>query len=114
MMKSNNINPKFLDLGNAQKIKSHVDELLPNVKNDDESNKQIFSATELLNRDVKEIPQLLEPILPKVGLCGFAGSSDTGKSSFLRQLAISVGLGEPKFLGFKLNAENKKAIYGSS
>ena len=86
------------------------------LKNKTEINKinGIYSATELLNRKVEEIPCLLEPIFPKVGLCGFAGSSDNGKSCFLRQFAISVSIGEPEFLGFKLNAEHKRAIYVST
>ena len=95
-------------------IKEDVGKQQSKVENNVEMNKQMFSATELLNRNIKEIPQLLEPMLPKVGLCGFAGSSDTGKSSFLRQLATAVSLGESKFLGFKLNAENRKAIYVST
>jgi len=74
----------------------------------------IFSASELLNRRIEEIPCLLSPILPKVGLIGFAGSSDVGKSSFLRQLAISVALGDSHFLGFRLKTEHRQAIYVSS
>ena len=38
----------------------------------------------LLNKNIKEIPSLLEPLLPKSGLVCLAGSSDTGKSAFLR------------------------------
>lgn len=74
----------------------------------------IFSASELLNRRIEEIPCLLSPILPKVGLIGFAGSSDVGKSSWLRQLAISVALGDSEFMGFRLTAEHRQAIYVSS
>lgn len=80
----------------------------------DEGIKIIYSAKDLLNRNIKELPYLLEPIFPKVCLCGFAGSSDTGKSSFLRQLAISVSVGETEFLGFKLNTEHKNALYVST
>jgi RecA-family ATPase len=95
-------------------IKEEAMVLLNSRVNEQEEVKSIYSATELLQRETENIPNLLEPIFPKVGLCGFAGSSDTGKSSFLRQLAISVGTGESEFLGFKLNAENKRAIYVST
>ena len=39
----------------------------------------------LLSRNIREIPTLLDPLLPKSGLVCLAGSSDTGKSAFLRQ-----------------------------
>lgn len=74
----------------------------------------VFSASELLSRRIEEIPCLLSPILPKVGICAVAGSSDVGKSSFLRQLAISVTLGDTHFLGFRLKAEHRKVVYVST
>lgn len=113
-MEASNISVTFDDLNNAKSIKNHVESLKIKVLDDQICNRQIFSATELLNRNIEAIPQLLEPILPKVGLCGFAGSSDTGKSSWLRQLAISVSIGESEFLGFKLNAVYRRAIYVST
>lgn len=60
----------------------------------------------LLNRNVQEIPSLLDPLLPKVGLACLAGSSDTGKSAFLRQFSMCVAAGLPSFLGMKLNVEH--------
>jgi RecA-family ATPase len=77
-------------------------------------NNGIYSAMELLNRKVEEIPCLLEPIIPKVGVCAIAGSSDTGKSSFLRQFAIYTVLGIEQFVGFKLNSIHRRAIYVST
>lgn len=70
-----------------------------------------FNAKQLLEKELTEVPSLVEPILPKVGLAAVAGSSDTGKSSFLRHLALSIILGKNKFLGFKINAEHKKVLY---
>jgi len=68
----------------------------------------------LLNRNITEIPSLLEPLLPKVGLACLAGSSDTGKSAFLRQLSMSVSAGLDNFLGMKLNSKCHSAIYVST
>ncbi len=76
--------------------------------------KPFYSAEELLNRGIQSIPCLLGPFLPKTGLCAVAGSSDTGKSSLLRQLAISVAAGLLQFLGFFLTAVHKRAIYVST
>ena len=75
---------------------------------------QIYTADELLRRGVKELPTLLDPILPQVGLAALAGSSDTGKSSFLRQLAIAVALGDRSFLSWKLHLRHQRAIYVST
>ena len=68
----------------------------------------------LLNQNINEIPTLLEPLLPKSGLVCLAGSSDTGKSAFLRQLSMSVSAGLKTFLGMKLNVEHRSAIYVST
>ncbi len=76
--------------------------------------KPFYSAKELLDRKATKMPCLIDPIIPKVGLCCLAGSSDTGKSSFLRQLGTSIVLGESHFLGFKVNASHNKVIYVST
>ena len=81
----------------------------PNVLLPDE-----ITGEMLLNQNIKEIPTLLEPLLPKLGLVCLAGSSDTGKSAFLRQLAMSVCAGLKTFLGMRLNAEHHSAIYVST
>lgn len=54
--------------------------------------------------------KLLDPILQSVGLACLAGSSDTGKSAFLRQLAIAIATKKKQFLGFGLNAKHNSAI----
>ena len=76
--------------------------------------KTYFTAEELMKRELKELPTLWTPFLPKVGLVGITGSSDTGKSTLLRQLAIAVCNGSAKFLGHTLNPQHKSAIYIST
>ena len=68
----------------------------------------------LLSRNIREIPTLLDPLLPKSGLVCLAGSSDTGKSAFLRQLSMSVSAGSKTFLGMRLNVVHHSAIYVST
>lgn len=67
-----------------------------------------------MKRGIEEVPMLWKPFLPKVGLVGLTGSSDTGKSTLLRQLAIFVCLGRDELLGYPLFPEHKSAIYIST
>jgi archaellum biogenesis ATPase FlaH len=74
----------------------------------------VINGDELLRREVAEMPTLLKPFLQKVGLALLAGSSDTGKSAWLRQLAAAIVLGLPEFLGLELTASHNSAIYVST
>lgn len=68
----------------------------------------------LLQTEIKEIPTLIVPFLQETGLACLAGSSDTGKSSILRQLAVAIVTGENNFLGFQINAKHRSVIYVST
>ncbi|TCK82896.1 AAA family ATPase [Albibacterium bauzanense] len=72
---------------------------------------EVFSALDLYNRNIKELPKLLGELIPKVGIILLAGSSDTGKSIFARDLLLSLVLNKAEFIGFPF-AENlfRKAI----
>lgn len=69
-----------------------------------------ITGEDLLLRKVEHIPCLVEPFLQQTGLACLAGSSDTGKSTILRQLAIRVAMGGSRFLGWTLNTRYKSAI----
>ncbi len=56
----------------------------------------------------------MAPIFPKVGLASLVGSSDTGKSTFLRQLALSLALGLDNFVGYKLFPTSRNVIFIST
>lgn len=73
-----------------------------------------MTGEELMNLNVEEIPCLIDPLLHQAGLACLAGSSDTGKSTLLRQLAIAISTGEESFLGFKINVKHKAALYVST
>ncbi|SHF82451.1 Helix-turn-helix [Mariniphaga anaerophila] len=75
---------------------------------------KVISATDLLNMEYTEIPYLLESVFPKQGLAAVGGSSDTGKSHLLRQVAMSIVSGEKEFLGLKLNSEHNRVLYVST
>lgn len=73
--------------------------------------KNVLTGQELLSMQIKEFPTLVKPIFPKVGIVAIAGSSDTGKSTLLRQLAIAISTKAKDFLGFPINATHNSALY---
>ena len=52
-----------------------------------ESTQNMYSAFDLYNLSITEVPKLLDPFFQKVGVAGLVGTSDSGKSTFLRQLS---------------------------
>lgn len=60
------------------------------------------------------MPKLVNPIFPEVGLVSLVGSSDTGKSTFLRQLALTLALKIDDFVGYKVKAKKPNIIYVST
>jgi RecA-family ATPase len=76
--------------------------------------KDIYTAKELRRMNIKQIPFLLDGIIPQVGLSCLTGSSDCNKSTLLRQLAIDIAVGKDSFLGFKLTPKHRNVIYVST
>ncbi|MBO7188309.1 MAG: AAA family ATPase, partial [Tidjanibacter sp.] len=72
------------------------------------------SATWLMEQNVEPMEYLLEPLLPKCGLVSLVGSSDSGKSSFLRGLAIAVAAGRAEHIGMPLHTRSQRVIYVST
>lgn len=77
-------------------------------------NKTTYNAFELFNLKKVELPKLVNPFFQTSGLASLVGESDSGKSTFLRQLSINIALKEDNFLGFKLNAKHHKVLYVST
>ncbi|MCA6068717.1 AAA family ATPase [Chryseobacterium sp. RG1] len=73
-----------------------------------------YSALNLFNFEHEELPKLIDPLFPKIGLASLVGSSDTGKSTLLRQLAIYVSLGLDEFIGYKLFPQHQNVIFIST
>ena len=71
------------------------------------------NGLELLSDSLEEIPKLVEPIFHRVGLAALIGSSDTGKSSLLRELCVSVVTGR-RFLNWEVKPLHKRAYYVST
>lgn len=73
----------------------------------------VFTAYDLINNEVKELPCLFGNIIPKNGLCAVVGASESGKSLFLRQLCMSIVTNKP-FIGLENKSTNNKALYIST
>ncbi|WP_159248803.1 AAA family ATPase [Tenacibaculum maritimum] len=80
----------------------------------DITSKPTLNAYDLFNFEFNSAPRLVEPFFQKHGIAAFVGTSDTGKSTFLRQLALTIALKKEEFIGFKINADHNKAIYVST
>jgi RecA-family ATPase len=76
--------------------------------------KIFIPANSLYNLEHREGKFLVDKLIPKASLTGLVGESDTGKSSFLRQLAISIVYGDDNFLGFKINGGCRNVLYIST
>ena len=76
--------------------------------------KLFIGADVIKNRDFKEIEYVVDKLIPRGSLCALAGESDTGKSSLLRQLAVSLAYGDEDFIGFKLNGTCRNVLYVST
>lgn len=72
------------------------------------------SGEVLLNRKIESIPCVIEPIFQMVGLACISGSSDAGKSSFLRYLCMCIVAGLESFIGFPIKSKHRRAIYVST
>ena len=74
----------------------------------------VCHASEMIMTTSEQSPTLLEPILPRQGVVALVGSSDSGKSSLLRGLAMAVVSGKQEYIGFRLNTRYRRAIYVST
>ena len=74
----------------------------------------IVTGEQLLNMKQNELQYLVKDLLPKTGVVALVGSSDTGKSTLLRQLAISIAYNDSDFVGFPIQAKHNKVIYVST
>lgn len=74
---------------------------------------EMVNAMDMINDDITEIPSLVKGLFPQVGLVGLIGTSDVGKSSFCRHLAVSIITGR-KFLYWDVNPIHKKVVYIST
>lgn len=87
-----------------------VGEFEKTTNQNEDSNRKIKRASDLIKRGVKEIPMLFAPVFPRVGVALFAGSSDGGKSMLLRCMSICTVTGRD-FLGWKYRGVHRSCIF---
>lgn len=101
-METNNINTEITE---TVKISSTV---LP------KKYEYLVSATELLSMKEDSIPYIWENIIPQQGISILSGSSDIGKSAFLRYFSMAVATKKTEFLNQKLSVRHGRVIYFST
>ena len=74
----------------------------------------IAHASDMMMLNDTTAPTLLDPILPRQGVVALVGSSDSGKSTLLRGLAMAIVRGDSEYIGFGLNSRYRRAIYVST
>lgn len=74
----------------------------------------VTTAQQLIENEITEIPWLWDRLIPLRGLTFVSGSSDTGKSTFLRQLSLAIVAGESEHLGRRINGGYRNIIYVST
>lgn len=110
-----NLNPVFDDsiFSETKQPELTYASIIEHLDEQYEANQEC-TATGLLSRPLEAIPYLCELLLQKTGLAALVGSSDSGKSAFLRQLALSIAADFFDFLEFKIESKHKSVIYYST
>lgn len=117
IIRQKKLNSQTETLGTQMNEQSEKDQMGTDApKSEDQSSTAenttgVYSGNDLLNMPIDNTPHLWEPIIFKQGLMVLTGSSDVGKSSFLRDLAIAIALKETSFLDHPLNVEHGRVIY---
>ncbi|MBQ6613009.1 MAG: AAA family ATPase [Alistipes sp.] len=73
--------------------------------------KYLVNGYDMLNLSAEVMDCLVDPILPRTGMAALVGTSDSGKSTLLRGLAMAVASGSKEYLGFRLCPKHRSAIY---
>ena len=102
-----------------EQLRIDTQRLIDEMAEKQEAEKQTFrkylvNGFDMLNLSKEQMDCLVEPILPRVGLASLVGTSDSGKSTLLRGLAMAVASGREEYLGFALKPKYRSAIYIST
>lgn len=90
-----------------------LDEVMSQETPRTDEERGIRRASDLLRKEVTEIPMLFAPVFSAVGVSVLAGMSDAGKSMLLRNMAICVTTGRD-FLSWKYQGTRRSCIFVST
>ncbi|GAB3702438.1 hypothetical protein GCM10027592_31860 [Spirosoma flavus] len=91
-----------------------AEEILSPSSSANDTDDYIYTGEQLLSLKANDVPRLLKGVFPQTGVVALAGSSDTGKSALLRQLACAIVLRRSEFIGFELNVRHGSVLYIST
>ena len=102
-----------------EELRRETQQLIDQLREREEAEKQTFrkylvNGFDMLSTTTEQMDYLLSPLLPRVGVAALVGSSDSGKSTLLRGLAMAVVSGAKRYIGFELNPTHHSAIYIST
>lgn len=99
-----------------EKLRQDTERLVEEMRLEHEAEKAVYrkylvNGFDMLSKPRVSMECLLNPILPRQGVVALVGSSDSGKSTLLRGLAMAVASGQERYLGFELTPRHRHAIY---
>ena len=103
----------------VEALRRDTQRLIDEMREREEAEKQTFrkylvNGFDMLQTTTQQMDYLMSPLLPRVGMAALVGSSDSGKSTLLRGLAMAVASGAKHYLGFELQPKHHSAIYVST
>ena len=103
----------------VEALRRDTQRLIDEMHEREEAEKQTFrkylvNGFDMLQATTHEMDYLMSPLLPRVGVAALVGSSDSGKSTLLRGLAMAISSGARHYLGFELHPKHHSAIYIST
>ena len=103
----------------VEALRRETQQLIDKMLEREEAEKQTFrkylvNGFDMLQNTTEQMDYLMAPLLPRVGMAALVGSSDSGKSTLLRGLAMAISSGAKHYLGFELQPKHHSAIYVST
>ncbi len=103
----------------VEALRRETQQLIDKMHEREEAEKQTFrkylvNGFDMLQATTEQMDYLMAPLLPRVGMAALVGSSDSGKSTLLRGLAMAIASGAKHYLGFELQPKHHSAIYVST
>lgn len=78
-----------------EELRTETQQLLAELRHESEQERELYrkylvNGYDMLSRPAEKLDCLVEPILPRAGVAALVGTSDSGKSTLLRGLAMAV------------------------